>query len=606
MAPFRASPKLRLATLWPALAAGVTAALLLSYLLPRLLERSTADQLLDTLDILAPLVTEHLSAAPEETGPELQTWARALGAESDLRITLIDGLGRVLADSARTAEQLRAMDNHADRPEIRAAWRTGRSSSVRRSATTGLRYAYAARLVAGGGERWVLRLAQPLQTPGALRRNLVATMALAGGIALLAMVAVTWWLDRRLFRPLARLIEGAGQLASGRFRYRVEVPQEDDLAALAQALNRLADRVEEQIAAVKAQRDHLESILSSMAEGVLVVDRQGRAVFANASFRRILGVEGKVEGLMPLEITRRGELAALIEKTLGNGKPLQTEVEMHSPKHRILALSSAVLAGESGGAVVVLRDVTELRQVADMRRDFVANVSHELRTPLSAIRGFAETLRDSALEDPATARRFTDRILDQCRRLQALLSDLLVLSRLESVDVPVDLEETVDLPAVVRRAAEMVGPQAREKQVEVELEGGPLPTLTGNVESLERLVLNLLENAVKYNRPGGHVAVRWTSFKRTGGVGQVVLEVADDGIGIPVESVPRIFERFYRVDQGRSRDEGGTGLGLAIVKHVAQVHGGRVEVESELGRGTTFRVRLPLGAPVERRESRAS
>lgn len=600
MAPFRSSSKLRLATLWPAVAAGLVSAALLSYLLPRLLEQSAADQLQDTLDILEPVVTAHLDEEAVETPSSLHRWVRQLAGASDLRITVVEPEGRVLADSSRTLEQLRAMDNHAGRPEIVEARQSGRGASVRVSDTTGLKYAYAARILPHpNGARWTLRLAQPMQSSSVLQRNLLTTLALAGGIALLVMMAVTWWLDRRLFRPLSLLIEGAAQLAAGRYRYRVDVPEEDDLAALALALNRLAGRVEEQIAAVKEQRDHLRAILSSMAEGVLVVDRRGRAVFANPSFRQIFDVDGEVEGLLPLEITRRSELASMVENTLTEARPVRSEVELRSPERRMLALSSAVLAGEPGGAVVVARDITESRRLADMRRDFVANVSHELRTPLSAIRGFAETLEDGALEHPQTARRFTDRILEQCQRLQHLLNDLLILSRLESVDLPVELDEAVDLRQVVRRAMEVVQPQAREKQVELSLDGGPIPTLSGNAESLERLVLNLLENAVKYNRPGGHVEVRLLSFKRPRGAGQVLLEVADDGIGIPSESLPRIFERFYRVDKGRSREEGGTGLGLAIVKHVAQVHDGRIEVESELGQGTTFRVRLPLRPPTE-------
>lgn len=424
-----------------------------------------------------------------------------------------------------------------------------------------------------------------------------AALALAGGVALGVLGIVGWWLDRRLFRPLAQLTEDAGELGAGRYRHRVDVPEEDGLAALARGLNRMAGGVEKEIATIEAQRDHFRTILSSMAEGVLVVDHRGGADFANPSFRRLFRVEGEVEGRLPLEITRRGELAALVERTLEEKRALTTEVEMRSSEPHTLALASAVLTGEPGGAVVVARDVTESRRLADMRRDFVANVSHELKTPLSAIRGLAETLRDGALEDPETSHRFTRRILEQCQRLQALLNDLLILSRLESAELPVDLEQEVDLARVVRRAVEVVQPRAREKEIELRVDDGPVPVRAGNPESLERLVLNLLENAVKYNRRGGHVAVRLTSFKRPGGAGQLVLEVTDDGIGIPPEALPRIFERFYRVDRGRSREEGGTGLGLAIVKHVAQVHDGRVEVESELGRGTTLRVRLPVDVP---------
>jgi two-component system phosphate regulon sensor histidine kinase PhoR len=239
--------------------------------------------------------------------------------------------------------------------------------------------------------------------------------------------------------------------------------------------------------------------------------------------------------------------------------------------------------------VVVARDTTELTRVADMRRDFVANVSHELKTPLAAIRGYAETLRDGALDEPPTARRFTDRILSQCRRLQELLADLLILSRHEG-DAALE-REPVSLDAIARHAVELLTPAAREKRVEIELREEPVPPVHGDAGNLERLLLNLLDNAIKYNRPDGKITVR---VGRCGT--EAVLEVIDSGIGIPPESISRIFERFYRVDKGRAREEGGTGLGLAIVKHIAQAHGGQVDVESRIGRGSTFRVRLPLAA----------
>jgi two-component system phosphate regulon sensor histidine kinase PhoR len=243
--------------------------------------------------------------------------------------------------------------------------------------------------------------------------------------------------------------------------------------------------------------------------------------------------------------------------------------------------------------VVVARDTTELRRLIEIRRDFVANVSHELKTPLAAIRGYAETLRDGALEEPETAARFTGRILRQCRRLQALLDDLLTLSRLESLELPPQ-REPVDLNLLVARTLDLVSSAAREKQVELRFEPGPLEPVAGDPDGIERMIVNLIDNALKYNRPGGEVRVRLAARD-----GEALIEVADTGIGIPQEAIPRIFERFYRVDKGRSREEGGTGLGLAIVKHVAQAHGGQVEVESRIGRGSTFRVRLPVAGEAD-------
>jgi two-component system phosphate regulon sensor histidine kinase PhoR len=356
---------------------------------------------------------------------------------------------------------------------------------------------------------------------------------------------------------------------------------------LARTLNRLALRVEEQIGAAEAERDHLRTILARMSEGVLVMGPDGRAVSANPSFRRLFALRGEVRGRPPLEISRQPQLAQIISDTLADGEGRTAELERELPERRTLLLASDSL-GAGRGAVVVARDTTALTRLAAMRRDFVANVSHELKTPLAAIRGYAETLNDGALEDGVTARRFVGRILVQCRRLQALLDDLLVLSRLESVEAP-EPRERVDLAAVAERAAELLAGPAAEKGVTIEVEGEPTPAVRGDAESLERLVVNLVDNAIKYNRPGGRAQV-----KLSAGDESAWLEVSDTGIGIPADSLPRLFERFYRVDKGRSRAEGGTGLGLAIVKHIAQLHGGRVEVESREGKGSTFRVELPL------------
>jgi len=260
---------------------------------------------------------------------------------------------------------------------------------------------------------------------------------------------------------------------------------------------------------------------------------------------------------------------------------------------RTLELAGAPL-GTHEGAVVVVRDITEAEQLHRMRRDFVANVSHELRTPLSAIQGYAETLCDGAIDERDTALRFSQRIVDQCRRLAALLADLLTLSRLEGKE-PLETLEAVDLRKVAREALELVAGQAAAREVSIELVPGPSPVVPGDPEGLFRLLANLLENAVKYNQPGGRVTL--TLDTRDDPSPTAVIAVEDTGIGIPGGALPRIFERFYRVDKGRAREEGGTGLGLAIVKHVAQAHQGRVEVESELGKGSKFRVLLPLQVP---------
>ncbi|HXT21983.1 MAG TPA: ATP-binding protein, partial [Thermoanaerobaculia bacterium] len=324
---------------------------------------------------------------------------------------------------------------------------------------------------------------------------------------------------------------------------------------------------------------------------VLVADAEGRAVLANPAFARLFGIRGGVAGKLPIEVAREPVLQELVAATLRTRAAGAAELVVERGERRHVALLASPL-GRSSGVVLVARDVTPFVRLTEVRRDFVANVSHELKTPLAAIRGMTETLRDGALDDLETADRFLARMLDQCGRLQALVDDLLTLSRLESPASGKDAQpaEPVDLGELARTASEVVASTAVERDVSVEVVTAE-ERLRGDADALERLLVNLLDNAVKYNRPGGSVRLE---VRRDGD--EVVIEVRDTGIGIPAEHLPRIFERFYRVDRARSRSEGGTGLGLAIVKHVAQLHGGRVEVESEPGKGSTFRVLLP-GAP---------
>ena len=573
--------KLRLALLWPALAAVVVVGAMLAWLLPRRLERHAAEELVGTTRVLASFVAERAAAAPGDHG-----WMRGVSRGSDLRVTLIRPDGVVVADSSRDATEVAAMEGHADRPEVRAALAGGCGTAVRRSDTTHIAYAYAACLVTAGRERVVLRLARPVRTVDAVLGQLVGIAVIAGLAALLATAAVSWWLGRGLFSPLAGLVAGADRLAAGELEHRVAVPREPELALLAGTLNRLAARVEEQVAAAQRERDHLASILASMAEGVLVTDAQGRARLVNPAFARLFAIAGDVRGKLPLEVARVPKLHEVVREALAGRRSDGEEVILERGSGRRHAALAATPLGENAGVVVVARDVTPFVRLDQVRRDFVANVSHELKTPLAAIRGLAETLHDGALDDPETATQFLGRLLEQCRRLEATLEDLLTLSRLESPAAGKE-KVAVDLAELVRRAAELIAPAAAERGVSLATTAQPA-TVAGDADALERLALNLLDNAVKYNRPHGEVRVDVTAEPEW-----VVLTVADTGIGIAPEHLGRIFERFYRVDRGRARSEGGTGLGLAIVKHVAQLHGGRVDVESAPGAGTTFRVSLP-------------
>lgn len=576
------SNRLRVALALPAFAALLVSIGILWVLLSNLLQQSAARQLQNTLPIVADSITGRLSVEPTA----LQDLVHQLTGDTEVRLTLIRADGVVVADSSRSWDQMLRMDNHASRPEIRAALEEGRGSSVRRSDTTGLHYVYTAQVLDSESGRYVLRLAQPLAGLQALRRSLGWVLVAASLAALLAMSGLLWWLEWRVSEALPDLLAGAERLEAGDFSHRVSLPSDPELARIGRFLNRVASEAETRIEDLETERGHLRAVVSSMGEGVLVTDSEGFVWLANEAFKEIFGIRGETSDRSPLELTRQTQLEDLIVSTLVNGKGSTSEIQLQGLPSRHVALSSTPL-GEGLGAVVVARDITDLVRLTQVRRDFIANISHELKTPLSAIRGYTETLRDGALEEPEASQRFLGRILQQCSRLQTLLEDLLTLSRLENLEGQLE-PQAVDLKAVLDDCLETLAPQITERQIRLEVEVPSLPSQTGDQEALQRLFINLLENAIKYNRTGGRVTVRLSPSK-----GMVVLEVDDSGIGIPATSIDRVFERFYRVDKGRSRDEGGTGLGLAIVKHVAQLHGGRVEVESHLGEGSTFRVYLP-------------
>jgi two-component system phosphate regulon sensor histidine kinase PhoR len=580
------APRLRLAPLWPALAALALAAFLATLLLPKALARSAGTQLSQDSRLLVAAVPAPSSLAVPDLA--LEQRLRQLVAGTGFRITVVALDGTVLADSDRSDSDLARMDNHRNRPEIAQALARGEGSAVRHSDTTGLDTLYSARLVHdGSGRSWILRLGRPLSSISELNRELSRILLLAALAALALVALVSWWLTRALFRPLGQLISAANAMGHGDYSVAFDIPEQRELARLGRSLQRIAAHAEAQIRAVEAERDHLRATVAGMSEGVLVTDARGRVRLLNPAFSALFGVPANAPPGDVLDLAREPRLLDLVRQVLAGGSERSLHIERLEPTRRTLALAASTLGSEEG-AVVVARDITESEQLNRMRRDFVANVSHELRTPLSAIQGYAETLCDGALDERETALRFSQRIVEQCRRLSALLSDLLTLSRLEGRE-PLETLEPVDLRAVAGDAIELVAALAAAKQVSVELLPGASPIVPGDPEGLLRLMSNLLENAVKYNQPQGRVTIGLELLES-----QASIEVADTGIGIPGPALPRIFERFYRVDKGRAREEGGTGLGLAIVKHVAQAHDGRVEVESEPGKGSTFRVVLPL------------
>jgi signal transduction histidine kinase len=396
-------------------------------------------------------------------------------------------------------------------------------------------------------------------------------------------VAVGIWLARR---SMARRLRAVADVVLKLGQTPVWGPLPDrppELSQLAGAVNKAAARLADEAERSHEQQGVRDLIFSSMQEGVLLAGDDGRVVFANDALVRHLGTRpSSVTGVFPLG------LRSALERAARDRAPISVEVEAGSPTRWLRG--TAVPATEGSSVLLVVRDVTEAKRLEAVRRDFVANASHELKTPAASIQATAETILRAADDDPAVVPKFAEQLEREAIRLSRIVADLLDLSRLEAGS---ELAELVRLDALVREEVGRFETPAREAGVELAMVAPAMPEIRGSGRDLTLLVRNLIDNAIRYTKPGGRVHVAVADC----GDGDVALQVADTGMGIPSRDLGRIFERFYRIDRARSRETGGTGLGLAIVKHVAENHGGRVSVQSELGRGTTFEVRLPRSAP---------
>lgn len=561
------------------LALGFAAAILvLAAGIGTVLERTYVALVEENLRRQALLAARLVEAAP---GGAAGARVAALAEETGARVTLIARSGVVLADSAERPE---AMENHAGRPEVARALEGGTGVAYRLSRTLGREMIYVA--VPVRGEAAVVRLSLPLTR---VRAALLHVGAVLFGLVL-AVAAGMFWLALRqtatVTRPLEAMTEAARSLAAGDLSHRVRVAGARELQVLARSINQMADALAERITEASTGRDLLDSVLTGLPSGVLVFDRGGRLMGVNPAARAYLNLAPDGEGQRHhTEVLRMSALSSAVDAALRGERA--TLDGLPGAGNRVLAATAAPGRGLGVGAVVVVHDVTEARRVEAMRRDLVANVSHELKTPVTAIRGFAETLLQGALDDPEDARRFVAIIDQEARRLEALIQDLLELARLQSDPAAVQ-PRAGDLAAVARKVAERLRPRAEAAGIALQVEAPPGLPATFDARRLDQVITNLVENSLQHTPAGGRVTV-------TAGAapGAVVLAVADTGTGIPPRDLPRIFERFYRVEKGRSRRTGGTGLGLAIVKHIVEAHGGRVRAESELGRGTTVTVELP-------------
>jgi len=517
------------------------------------------------------------------------------GRAAATRLTVILPSGRVIGDSDHDPA---IMENHRNRPEIRRALDGQAGMMVRESATLRMPMMYVAVPVVEEGQlRGVARAAIPLTAYNGALNLLKNHLALELLVIALLSALVSLVISRRVSRPLEEARGAARRFARGDLQRRMPVSGSAEQADLAEAMNAMAAELDARIRAISRQQAEQEAVLNSMVEGVLAIDGDERLLWLNRTAARLLDIAAETARRRSIhEVVRNTDLQRFLDRMPASDEPLEMDLAFRvAGEPRDMQARGAALRDEEGrriGALVVLNDVTRLRRLETVRRDFVANVSHELKTPITSIKGFVETLLDGALQNPEDAERFLRIIARHADRMDAILEDLLALSRLEGQHGEAAMAmETASIGEVIVAALQSCAARAAEKEIRVELTGEQDAKVRANPALLEQAFVNLIDNAVKYSPPGSSVTV---NVERAGG--DTVIRVIDQGCGIAREHLPRIFERFYRVDTGRSRKLGGTGLGLAIVKHIAQVHQGAVAVESTLGSGSTFSLHLPNAA----------
>ena len=521
---------------------------------------------------------------------DVQAVLDQLSALSPTRYTIIGADGTVLADSDSDPA---SMGNHAQRPEIVSARNASIGEEVRYSTTTNQEYMYVA-VTIPQVEGAIARAALPMDSVAATLWNVWATAAIAGLVAFVLAFGIAWWLAGRVVRPLEELRQHAHALAAGDLTVRMDPPDIREIAEVSYAFNRMTEELEQSQAAISEARLRLEAVLSELADGGVITDEAGQVLKMNPAAEVMLGTsETSSLGKPFVQVCRDHELAAILKSALSGEDQSEGAVEHGLNRRTLLTTAQVVQDGQDRLGLVVLRDISELRRLETVRRDFVANVSHELRTPLTSIRAMVETLEAGVIDDPEVTTTFLGRIVVETDRLTALVEDLLDLARIEAGRAGLNYER-VDVQDLILDTAERLQAQVDRADLHLEFQIGALTQpVRMDRQRMEQVLVNLIHNAIKFTPAGGTITLRALQS-----ADQTTIEVEDTGKGIAPEDQIRLFERFYKSDV--SRNSVGTGLGLAIVKHIVQMHGGSVSVTSEVDKGSTFRVVIPNRKPKAR------
>ncbi len=548
----------------------------------------TATNLIARAALVEKQIKGHLSPL---RGESIDAICKEAGRLSATRITVILPDGRVIGDSRETP---RLMDNHAGRPEIVAALAGRTGQSLRYSNTLMQRMLYVAIPIKDRQDIVaVLRTSLPATAVETEIRSIQLKIALGGCIIALLAAGISWIISRRISRPIEQMKKSAAQFAGGNLSHRLPPPATEEMAGLAEAMNQMAAQLDDRIETIISQRNQLETVLASMLEGVIAIDSEERIVSINQAAAQLFENEpADCQNKSIQEVIRSPALQQFVRTALKNMRPAEKDITLYQNEQRVIDVKSSPLLDADRkqiGTLVVFNDVTRLRRLENMRRDFVANVSHEIKTPLTAIKGFVETLQQGKVDQADEYERFLAIIQKHVDRLNSIIEDLLALSRIEQEDERKEINfQEAKIEDIFQAAIQLCRPKAEEKNIRIDLDCQKDASAIFDPTLIEQAVVNLLDNAIKYSEPQSTVLL--TTLQQNS---EVIIRVQDYGIGIAQKHLPRLFERFYRVDKARSRNMGGTGLGLAIVKHIAQAHGGHVTVESKLGEGSLFSIHLP-------------
>ena len=544
------------------------------------------------LEARARLIREQITNYDLRDSSHLDSVIKSLSKSGYVRITIILTDGKVIADSDKDPK---LMDNHADRPEIKAAFNNTNGRSVRYSYTLKKQLIYiAVPLKINRQLSAAVRIAFPLSAYQNSINSLRSRILIGGLLALILGALFSYFISRRISKPIEEIKKGAGRFAAGNFKYPVVETGSAEIRSLASALNTMARELNHKIQTISIQRSEQEAMFSSMREGVLALDDRGMVIRINAAAKRFFNLQGHtVEKSFVQEIIRDKEILDFIQSALTNNTHLDKEVTIIRQTKKIYRLSSDPLSSNNGekiGSLILINEITRIKQLDKMRQEFVANVSHELKTPITSIKGYVETLLEGGIKDEETQKKFLTITAQQTDRMNLLINDLLQLSKIEQQEGTHPLQKTKETAfSVVQVAVEECRKSADEKGIEIVVDGDLEASAFFNSSLLEQAIVNLLSNAIKYSDPDSRVLIHIKTDQST-----LQISVQDFGCGIEQKFHNRLFERFFRVDKARSRELGGTGLGLAIVKHIAMVHQGNISVTSKVGEGSTFTIYLPL------------